>query len=274
MMNSHYPVDIMVVDNASKDETVSYLRQHYPQVTVVANGTNQGFGKANNIGILYAMQRGYDAVLLLNQDAWLAPDTLGRMIEVMGVHPEYGIISPVHLTGDGSKLDKGFAVYTRHKNVESMPCEDIVEVPFINAAIWLIRLSVLKVTGLFAPIFYHYGEDKDLANRMTHYHFKTGYVPSAFGYHDREFRQEDRSRRLRSEYIYHLSEFANINHGFGMAFAKGVLALVKKCFAALLKGHMADAKTYLQYAGRLMMNTKNVSHAREISRHVDLKNYE
>lgn len=274
MIQSGFPTDILVLDNDSKDETVKTIREKYPQVKLIENHANLGFGKANNIGILYAIHEGYEAVLLLNEDAWLDPNTLEHLAKASREHPEYGIISPIHLTGNGDKPEKGFATYTGIQDLKSIPNAEIVEVPFIDAAIWFIRTEVLKKTGLFAPIFYHYGEDKDLANRMTYYHFKIGYVPKVFGYHDREFRQVTRAQFIRGERVYHLSEYTNINYSFGKAFAMGVLALGKKALLSLTRGKWSDAITYTNLGFSLLMKTHDVVKARKISKHVKLKNYE
>ena len=51
MIQSGYPTDILVLDNDSKDETVKTIRERYPQVRLIENHANLGFGKANNIGI-------------------------------------------------------------------------------------------------------------------------------------------------------------------------------------------------------------------------------
>lgn len=273
MQASQYHTDLLVIDNGSKDETVAYIRQHYPDVKVIENGRNLGFGKANNIGIHYAMKQGYDSVLLLNQDAWLNTDTLGKLVETAENHPEYGIVSPVHLTGKGDQIEKGFSIYTKLEDMEHLPEQSIVEVPFINAAIWLVSIATLRKTGLFAPLFYHYGEDKDLANRMTYYHYKTGYVPAAIGYHDRECREESRERIRWSEYVFHLSEYANINHSWVMAFAKGVLAMGKKAFSSIVHGKMRAAAWYAGKACVLIFKSSTVTKARRMSKHVDLKNY-
>ena len=273
MLASKYPTDLLVIDNGSKDETVAYLREHYPEVLVMENGCNLGFGKANNIGIHYAIEQGYDAVLLLNQDAWLEADALGKLVEVAEKHPEYGIVSPVHLTGKGDWVEKGFSTYTGLEELGQLPQDTIVEVPFINAAIWLVSIATFRKTGLFAPLFYHYGEDKDLANRMAYHHYKIGYVPAAFGFHDRADRVETRERIRWSEYVYHLSEYANVNHSFVMAFAKGVLALVKKTFASVAGGRWDDAGWYMRKACVLTSKSAQVIKARKLSKQVDLKKY-
>ena len=111
MLYSDYPSDIMVLDNGSSDETVAHIRKEYPQVRLIENGRNLGFGAANNIGMQLAIKEGYDAVLLLNEDAWLYHNSLGVLAKAATEHPEYGIISPVHLTGKGDKPEHGFSQY-------------------------------------------------------------------------------------------------------------------------------------------------------------------
>lgn len=273
LLASTYPVDVIVLDNGSNDQSVEHVRKNYPGVTVVDNHANLGFGKANNIGIHYAMAHGYDAVLLINQDAWLEPDALEKLVEVLDSHPDYGIVSPVHKNGKGDKVERGFADYTGLKDLQHLPHDIVVEVPFINAAIWLVRVEALRKTGLFAPLFYHYGEDKDLANRMAYHHYKTGYVPAAAGCHDREFREMGREKFFWTEYVFHLSEYANVNHSFGKAFAKGVLAVVKKALVAALHGRWADTAAYSRVGWRLVVGIRDVAKARKMSRRVDLKDY-
>lgn len=250
LLQGTQPTDILVIDNASKDETVAHVREHYPQVRLISNAENLGFGRANNIGMKIALDEGYDGVLLINQDAWLAPDTLHQLVEVSLQHPEYGIISPKHLTGDGSKMDPGFASYIDNGG------------SFINAALWYIPMSVIRKVGMFAPLFYHYGEDKDYVNRIQYHGYQIGYVPTALGYHDRAERPFNRSLFLRTERVYHLSEYANINYSFAKAFAMGVLAPVKKAFKALAKGQWNNCTAFMSISFQLMMQTPQVLHSR------------
>ncbi|WP_255563790.1 glycosyltransferase family 2 protein [Prevotella sp. Rep29] len=273
VMTSEYSTDILVLDNGSKDDTVKILLDFFPQVKLIENNENLGFGKANNIGIQYAIEQGYDAVLLLNEDAWINPNTLERLVKVSNEHPEYGIISPVHLTGDGSKPEKGFSKYTGIYDINHLPDAEIVEVPFINAAIWFVRVQVLKNIGLFAPIFYHYGEDKDLVNRMAFYHYKIGYIPAVFAYHDRESRQITREGFFKSEYVYHLSEYTNINYSFGKAFCLVVSAILKKTCSSLFKGEWCNILAYISLGIKLLIKTPKIVEARKMSKHVELNNY-
>ena len=243
--------DILVIDNASKDETVAHVREHYPQVRLISNAENLGFGRANNIGMQIALDDGYDGVLLINQDAWLAPDALQQLVEVSLQHPEYGIISPKHLTADGSKMDPGFASYIEKGG------------SFINAALWYIPIAVIKKVGMFAPLFYHYGEDKDYVNRIHYHGYQIGYVPTALGYHDRAERPFNRALFLRTERVYHLSEYANINYSFVKAFAMGVLAPVKKAFKALAKGQWNNFTAFIGISCQLLGKTSQVVSSRK-----------
>lgn len=258
LRKSESHADVVVIDNASQDQTVQRIRQDYPEVRLVETGANLGFGRANNIGMQIAIQEGYEAVFLLNQDAWIEPDTLGKLIVLAQKHPEFGIFSPVHLTGKGDKLDPGFSHYSQMKEKSQLPSNDIVPVPFVNAAFWMIPVSVLKVIGGFCPLFYHYGEDKDYVNRVKYHRYQAGYAPNAFGYHDREYRPTTHEGFLRNEYVYHLSEYANVNYNWPKAFGYGVLALVKKSFTVLVKGNGRLFKEYMNITFKLLMQSRTI----------------
>ncbi len=267
------PADVMVIDNHSQDDTVSTIKKHYPEIRLLENTENLGFGRANNIGISYAAKEGYEGVLLLNQDAWIDHNTLTELVNTARRHADLGILSPIHLTGNGDRIEHGFADYSGLTTLDNLPSEEVAEVDFINAAIWYVPMRALRAVGGFAPLFYHYGEDKDLANRMRYHRWKIGYLPKVFGCHDREFRAETRKRFLHSEYVYHLTEYANINYGLGQAFAMGVLAVFKKTALSVIRAKWNDATAYLYMAGRLLCNTREVVRTRQMSKHVDLNHY-
>ena len=100
--------DVFVVDNGSTDGTQTYIHEHYPEVIFQQSKENLGFGKANNIGLQYALDNEYDYVYLLNQDAWVMPDTFEKLIIVHKEHPEYGILSPFQMEANMEHIDKNF----------------------------------------------------------------------------------------------------------------------------------------------------------------------
>ena len=259
LQQSEHPVDVVVIDNASKDCTVQRLKKDYPQIRLIESKTNLGFGKANNIGMQIALEEGYEAVLLMNQDAWIAKDAIGTLTELCRKYPSFGILSPVHLTGSGDKPDPGFGIYARLENLAQLPkSSDLITLPFINAAFWMIHVSLLKRVGGFCPLFYHYGEDKDFVNRLHYHGYSIGYSPIAFGCHDREYRPLTQEGFLRTEYVYHLSEYANIQYSFLKAFGYGVLAPFKKSMESLFKGKFKQSLKFISMGFRLLAKTRNI----------------
>ncbi len=93
------PVEIIVVDNNSVDGSVAMLETDFPDVKVITNHENVGFGKANNMAIRQAMG---DYVLILNPDTILQEDTLSEMIGFSQAHPDAGAVGCQILNPDGS----------------------------------------------------------------------------------------------------------------------------------------------------------------------------
>lgn len=267
---SGLPTDVAVIDNASKDGTAKRIKEGYPEVRLVENGSNLGFGQANNIGMKIALDEGYDAVFLLNQDAWIDRSTLATLSQLSASHAEYGILSPVHLNGSGTELDHGFAVYSGYVSLAELkssfsacPFDTLQPAAFINAAFWYIPVATLKKVGGFCPLFYHYGEDVDYANRVRFNGLRIGYCPAVFGCHDRERRKPNRAAWLRSERVYALAQYADINHSFAHAFAYGVMGCAKKAAQAAAKCRFADAGAYLAMAAGLAGRTLEVARFRK-----------
>lgn len=254
LRNSSIATDVLVIDNNSRDNTCKLISEQYPDVSLVQNSENLGFGKANNVGFRHAIEHKYDYVFLLNQDAWIAEDMLERLIDASICNPDYGILSPIHLNGSGDKLDFGFATYSSLKNKEhaDMMTKQITECKFINAAMWLIPVSVLKIVGGFAPIFPHYGEDVDYVHRVIYSNRKIGFVKGAYACHDREFRMVDRQKYFYTEYIYFLSEAVNVGYSFIKGFGYSVFAAIKKSLISLVSGKVSDSYKYIAISFKLL----------------------
>lgn len=263
---SEHPVDTVVIDNASQDQTVQRIKRDYPEIRLMESKTNLGFGRANNLGMEIALSEGYSHVFLLNQDAWIEPNTIGTLVALSQSHPAFGIFSPIHLTGKGDKPDPGFGHYARLQTLQLLPSDEILPLPFVNAAFWMIPVSVLKKVGGFCPLFYHYGEDKDFVNRLHYHLYKVGYSPHVFGNHDREYRPMTTEGFLRTEYVYHLSEYANINYHGIKAFGYGVLAVMKKALTALFSGKPQLSKAYWNMGWDLLSRSREIHAYRTTNR--------
>ena len=207
--NSNYPADIFIVDNGSSDGTQEYIKNNYPGAIFTQNESNLGFGKANNLGLKYALDNGYEYVYLLNQDAWILPDTLDKLISTHERHPEYGILSPMQCQANMCRLDCKFAANVCFKVKDEMLLNDlyfnslkeIYEVPVVMAAHWLLSKECLIKVGGFSPTFPHYGEDDNYCDRTRYYNFRIGIVPETLAVHNRESRVSTRANQLYMFYI-------------------------------------------------------------------------
>jgi GT2 family glycosyltransferase len=195
LRKSTVPLHTIVIDNGSQDDTLARIAAEYPEVEIVNTGKNLGFGKANNIGMERAWQRGADYVFLLNQDAWIDPDAVEKLVDACQRHPGYGIISPMHLNGAGDGLDYGFSNYIAPNKCRGLysdiflgRVQDVYDVGFVNAAAWMMTRECLERVGGFSPSFFHYGEDDNYTQRLQFHKLKLGVLPTSRIYHDREQR--------------------------------------------------------------------------------------
>jgi GT2 family glycosyltransferase len=193
ILQSKFPVDIIIVDNKSTDNTLDLIYSLCEPLKVIKSEENLGFGKANNAGVEYGYENGFDYFFLLNQDAYVQEDAIGHLIETLESSAGIGILSPIHLNGAGSTLDYGFKAGIKSKDLVSDYEADnwsrkLYDVRFVNAAAWMLSKASLKEVGLFHPIFFHYGEDKNYVSRVKHHGLKITIDRRAFICHDREKR--------------------------------------------------------------------------------------
>jgi len=233
LSQSNIPLEIIAVDNKSTDNTIEYISKNFPSVKIIQNEKNYGFAEANNIGLKKACENNADFYFLLNQDAWIEKDTVEKLIAFSVNNPEYGIISPVHLTGDKQRFDRGFLIcFNRcpeavhaYENMFLKKVEpDCYDAKFVNAAAWLITKNCLETVGVFDTImFRHYGEDDNYCNRVLYHRLKIAIVTSTTICHDREYRQ-DKALDIN---IGFSRFYANILHGKKDFFKRFVIIMIK-----------------------------------------------
>jgi GT2 family glycosyltransferase len=257
---------IIIIDNLSTDGTPEFVQEHFPHIRLIKNNQNYGFGQSNNQGMKIACEEGAEYVFLLNQDAWIEDNTITKLVTVHRDNPQYGILSPIHLRGDGKSIDMKFGMFVTQSENHTLfsdlyLCRDkmaaIYPVPFINAAAWLIPVECLKIVGGFSPVYYHYGEDMDYANRVRFHDFKIGICPSTVIYHDRKNIVEYPNLNIPERYLFikknlHLIYLTDINHSFSERYLKSVFKIIIELFRLSARFHWKKALVCIKELGFLL----------------------
>jgi GT2 family glycosyltransferase len=276
LRNSTITPSVTIVDNNSNDNTVEIIKNSYPEVTLLESKENLGFGKANNIGITHALKRGADYFFLLNQDAWIFPDTLQSLIHANKKMPEYLIVSPIHLDGTGNRLDYNFIKYIKKSDdfindliVKRDLKKNIYSLPFINAAFWLLSKRCVLDIGAFDPLYKHYGEDEDYANRVKYHGYKIGVCPNVFGVHDRDqkpvaFHEMTGKKRFNRHYKNYLTELKNINRPFSICMLNVLKKIILKSIILFIKLQLSNCWIEIKAGLYLLVQLKKVYRHRNL----------
>lgn len=225
---SRLKADIMVVDNGSTDGTPQYVQEEFPDAILRILPDNPGFGAANNVGMRYALEKGYSYVYLLNQDAWIKNDTLGKLVEAfeasdrLGEH--YGVISPMQMQAGWERADENFLKYYR----VSAPISEsgLKEIEFVMAAHWMICSECLQQVGGFSPAFKQYGEDDNYLHRAKYHHWRYGVYNDAYAVHDRAKRQVSKEKRMNLKCVATVVKVSDPNACGAWRIVREVLELV------------------------------------------------
>jgi GT2 family glycosyltransferase len=186
---------VFVVDNASSDASVPYLRTAWPSVTVLEAGANLGFSGGNNVGIRAALEAGAQSVLLLNNDAQLLPGALEHLHTALerGGSRTWAAAPKILYRNDpgviwsaggrfdwwrGVSLDRGTGEPDRGQYDASG------QVAFANACCLLVRSHAFRELGLLDEGYFMYFEDSDFAARLARAGGQIVYQPAARALHD------------------------------------------------------------------------------------------
>lgn len=189
--------EIIVVDNASDDGSVEMLKEKFPDVRLIVNKKNIGFGAANNLAMKEA--RG-EYFLLLNPDTVIQEDTVRVMVDFMQQHPTVGIAGCKILNPDGSlqlacrrsfptpwvaftKISGLSSLFPRSRlfgkyNLTYLNPEELSEVDAISGSCMVVRRNVYEQVGGFDEQFFMYGEDLDWCYRIKQAGWNVMYVPT------------------------------------------------------------------------------------------------
>lgn len=275
LRNSKYPVQTIVIDNASNDGTVEYIRDHFPEIHLIESQENLGFGRANNIGMRYALDHGCDYVFLLNQDAWIESNTLGELLHVHKKNPEYALLSPMHLTKDKKAIESGLVNYLNDHKITDVNffqdlyfgrMQEVYESKYINAAAWLLPRETLEVVGGFDPIFFHYEEDDDYINRLLYHGLKIGILPKVRIIHDHQksFTILSNEQLTYRRHQFLLLRFTNLNNTESLA--RYCCYLVKKIVIHSIRCQWKKVEIWYADLLFLIKMKRSIQYSRRVNR--------
>lgn len=218
---------VVVVDNASSDDSAAMVRAEFPDVTLIENTDNRGYPAANNQGLRQlGFERGGpdDApryALALNPDTVLPPDALREMVAYMDADPRVGVAGPKLVLLDGSLdlacrrsfptpeisfyrmigLSKMFPRSQRfgRYNLTYLDPDVETEVDSVVGAFMLVRREAIQRVGLFDETFFMYGEDLDWAYRIKQTGWTVKYNPRVTVTHVKRAASRQ-SRRAQQEF--------------------------------------------------------------------------
>lgn len=183
-------VEIILVDNGSRDGSVEFVRDNYPDsVRIVENNENVGFSEGNNRGIRVSSGK---YIAILNNDAEPDPHWLEAMVKIMENHPEAGMCAGKILCANkpGVIDNAGFLIYrdgvvrSRGRLEEDRGQYSKLEETFApSGCAGLYRREMLDEIGLFDPDFFIYGDDSELGFRGRLAGWKAFFTPEAVVYH-------------------------------------------------------------------------------------------
>lgn len=189
--------EVIVIDNASPDDTAALVAERYPWVRLIVNEVNQGFATAANQGIRQARGR---VIVLLNPDARPVGDALGRLVRFLARHPTVGAVGPRLRYPDGRTqpsrrrfptLLTGFLESTliqdywrnnrvlRQYYVADRSDDELQEVDWLVGACLAIRREALATVGLLDERFFLYSEEVEWFWRLRRAGWRVYYLPDA-----------------------------------------------------------------------------------------------
>lgn len=161
---------IWVVDNASTDDSVERIRRSCPDAHLICNSTNLGFAGGSNCGITAAIESGFSAVLLLNNDASISENDAIFLLETLESHERIGFAGPLLYDSDQenrliSAGGKNPVLHhqTRVKSLSATTHQQPVEA--ISGTVILIRAEIFRKVGLLDESYFFSTELADLCRR-------------------------------------------------------------------------------------------------------------
>ena len=201
-------LEVIVVDNASKNQEADIIAKRYPQVKVIQSERNIGFAGGNNLGILAAQGK---YVFLINNDTLFKEFNIQALIDRMESSTAIGIVCPkIRFAWDNTPLQ--FAGYSKLSRItvrnHAIGCneedrgqyETAYPTPYAHGAAMMIRRDAIEKVGLMPECYFLYYEELDWSMMFTRAGYQIWYEPKFTIFH-KESQTTGQNSPLRTYYL-------------------------------------------------------------------------
>ncbi len=180
--------EIIIVDNASSDGSMEFVRKNYPDVRIIELKKNHGFAGGNNIGIKQVLKdKNVRYIALLNNDTKVDKNWLYELVRIAEGEENIGIAASIIFPMNNTNIDSTNPV-NKLKNLHNWLMHIYYRLQYppsvAHATACLYRREMLEDIGLFDESFFAYCEDLELSWRAYKKGWKAKYVPSSIVYHE------------------------------------------------------------------------------------------
>ncbi len=205
---SSFKFEIILIDNCSKDDSVLFIKEFYPDVILIENKENLGFSKGNNLGA--GLAKG-EYLLLLNNDTILQ-SSLEKEIAILNKETSIGALGIQMLNGNGEyTCSTGF--FPKYTNIfklknlynsqnDNLKSNTQIKVDWIEGSFMLIPKNVWKQVNGFSEDYFMYAEDIDLCKRINDLNYKIVFYPASSYIHFGGFNSSRNSLLIKSLKTY------------------------------------------------------------------------
>lgn len=191
LQSTYHPLEILIVDNASADESVSKLHERFPEISLLKMKQNLGYAGANNRGIEWSLENGTEYICLLNNDIKVEKDCFSILVEKIK-KKKYALVGPatlfwddglVHTTGLKFNFYKGEAELLNFKKEVEDIQEENINCDYLEGTCLVFSKELFKKAGYLSEDYFLYYEETDWCCRIKRMGMSVLCIPKAKLWH-------------------------------------------------------------------------------------------
>jgi hypothetical protein len=272
LLEGDYPnLHILLVDNGSNNGSAEELRLRLgDRVELLALPGNRFYAGGMNAGLTWALGRGADWLLAMNNDTFVAPDMVSLLVEAAHTRPDVGIVAPViYYAADPQRIWSAgarrrrmwpFAQELARQGQLWEPDAGPLAVDYVTGCAMLLRCEALQAAGLFDPRYRMYYEDVDLCERVRQAGYQILTAPGARMWHlvGRTAGEEpalNRYHHTRNRWRFYMVHTQGL-----VRFWAGLLLLMQegaRCAGFMVRGRFGLARAQWAALRDALLNTEN-----------------